>query len=99
MLDAYKKEGVYDEYYEQLEYSAFYHQVLTSCARVNLADWKSDVQDRLYADYLEKFPSYLQNRYLRSMSKKYKLLHFFIRHKMKLCLHIVMKANNLIKGK
>lgn len=99
MLDAYRKEGLYEEYFEQLEYAAFYNQVLTSCTRVNLADMKSDVQDKLYADFAAKFPNYKENRYVRGMSRKYKLLHFFIRHKMKLALHLVMKANNMIKGK
>lgn len=99
MLDAYRREGLYDEYFEQLEYAAFYNQVLTSCTRVNLADMKSDVQDTLYTDFIRKFPNYTENRYVRGMSRKYKLLHFFIRHRMKFCLHAVMKANNIIKGK
>lgn len=99
MLDAYRAEGLFEKYKDQLEYAAFYNQVLTSCTRVNLADRKSDVQDRLFADFVGKFPNYLENRYVRHMSKKYKLIHFFLRHRMKLCLHIVMKANNIIKGK
>lgn len=99
MLSAYRAEGLYEKYRLQLEFSAFYNQVLTSSTRVNLADWRSDVQDKLYSDYLEKFPDYLENPYIRDMSKKYKLLHFFIRHRLRLCLHAVMLMNNIVKGK
>ena len=99
MLDAYRGAGLFEKYRAQLEYAAFYNQVLTSCTRVNLADWHSDVQDKLYADFLYKFPDYRENRYVREMCAKYKLIHFFIRHRLRLCLHAVMSANNVIKGK
>lgn len=99
MLNAYRAEGLFDKYRAQLEYSAFYNQVLTSTTRVNLADWRSDVQDALCEDYLKKFPDYLENPYIKGMSKKYRLIHFLIRHKLRLCLHAVMSLNNKIKGK
>ena len=99
MLDAYRGAGLFEKYREQLEYAAFYNQVLTSCTRVNLADWKRAVQDELYTDFIKKFPDYRENRYVMAMCAKYRLLHFFIRHRMRLCLHAVMRANNIIKGK
>ena len=99
MLEAYRAAGLYEKYHTQLEYAAFYNQVLTSCTRVNLANWHSDVQDALYADFLSKFPAYQENRYIKDMSAKYKLIHFLIRHRLRACLHIVMSANNIIKGK
>lgn len=99
MLGAYRDAGLYEKYRAQLEYAAFYNQVLTSCTRVNLADWRSEVQDKLYADFLKKFPDYRKNSYVKEMSAKYKLLHFFIRRRLRLCLHTVMSVNNMVKGK
>ena len=99
MLDAYREAGLFEKYHDQLEYSAFYNQVLTSCARVNLADRKSDVQNQLYMDYITKFPDYMNNPYIKKLCPKYRLIHFFIRHKMYLALNAVMRANNFIKGK
>jgi len=99
MLNAYKSEGLYEKYKKQLEYSAFYNQVLTSITRVNLADWKSDVQDKLMEDYLGKFPDYLENPYLNEMPPKYKLIHFLIRKKLRLPLHLMMRLNDKVKGK
>ena len=99
MLDAYKQEGVYEKYKNELEYSAFYNQVLTSITRVNLADPNSDVQDKLLENYIEKFPDYLRNPYIKNLPRKYKLIHFLIKNKMRRSLHLLMRTNNRIKGK
>ena len=99
MLDAYRQEGVFDNYKSELEYSAFYNQVLTSITRVNLADPRSDVQDILLDNYIEKFPDYQNNPYVKSLPPKYKLIHFLIRYRMRKALHLLMRMNNRIKGK
>lgn len=99
MLDAYRNEGVFEKYAAELEYSAFYNQVLTSVTRVNLADPKSDVQDKLVENYIGKFPNYLSNPYLKTLPAKYKLIHFLIRSKMRIPLNMLMKLNNRVKGK
>lgn len=99
MLDAFRSAGLYEQYSSQLEFAAFHHEVITSIARVNLADRKSDVQNKLFEDYKRKFPDYLKNPYVKNMSNKYKLIHFCIRTKNYLLLNIIMNANNIIKGK
>lgn len=99
MLDAYRAEGLFEKYKDELEYSAFYNQVLTSVTRVNLADPKSDVQDTLTGNFLEKFPGYLNNPYVKRLPPKYKLIHFLIRNKMRMPLNFLMKLNNRVKGK
>ena len=73
--------------------------MITSIARVNLADRKSEVRDTLFEDYKKKFPEYLKNPYVKNMSGKYKLIHFCIHTKNYLLLNIIMNANNVIKGK
>lgn len=99
MLNAYRREGLFDKYKTQLEYSAFYNQVLTSITRVNLADWRSEIQDKLLDDFIKKFPEYLSNPYLEKMPSKYKLIHLLIRKRLYLPLHLIMKLNDKIKGK
>ena len=99
MLDAFRAAGLYDRYSSPLEFAAFHHEVITSIVRVNLADRKSNVQKKLFEDYKQKFPDYLQNPYIKKMSGKYKLIHFCIRTGNTLLLNIIMKANNRIKGK
>lgn len=99
MLDAFREAGLYDRYRPQLEYAAFYNQVLTTCTRVNLADPKSEVQELVYADYLKKFPDYLKNPYLAKMPAKHRLIHFLIRARLRLPLHALMTLNNIVRGK
>jgi len=99
ILNFYKGSGDYDKFRDELEYMAFYNQFLTSCTRVCLAEWNSPVLERLRDDFINKFPNYSRNPYVRSMPKKYKLLDKFIRYKMWLPLYFTMKANSLAKNK
>lgn len=99
VLDYYRKQGIFEQYHNQLEYMAFYHQLLTASTRVNLLDRNSPVQDRLLEDYIGKFPDYRANPYLRSMSHKYKLLLFLIRHRLRLALNLTMRLNNTVRRK
>ena len=57
-----------------LEYMAFHHEFLTASVRVILADRHSGAQDKLREDFLGKFPNYASNPYVRTMSRKHKLL-------------------------
>ncbi len=99
MLDAFRSCGLFEKYHEQLEYSAFHHEVITSIARVNLADRKSDVQDKLFEDYKSKFPNYRSNKYIKNMSLKYRIIYFCIITRNYLLLNIIMRTNNKIRGK
>lgn len=99
MLDAYRKAHLYEKYKEQLEYAAFYHQVLTSVTRVNQADWKSDIQDQLLIDFSDKFPNCRDNRYIKAMPHKFRLIAFLIHNHMYFTLHLLMKLNDKVKGK
>ena len=88
-----------EELSDVLEYMAFHHEFLTASVRVNLADWRSDVQDKLREDFLGKFPRYASNPYVRTMSRKHKLLTTLLMHRQYLAVHIIMKLNNRLKAK
>ena len=93
LLGFYEKEGLFEKYKEELEYSVFYNVLLTSTDRVNLIDPQSKVQEKLLDYMLKRFPDYEKNKYFKEMSKKYKLLHFLIRNKQYRILNTVLKAN------
>ena len=99
VLEYYKAVDCFDKFHNELEYMALYHQVITSTTRVNLIDRKSDIQQKLYSDYVRKFPDYRKNPYVLSMPKKLKLLLFFIEHKMYFAFNITMRLNDIVKGK
>ena len=82
-----------------LEYMAFHHEFLTASVRVNLADRHSGAQDKLREDFLGKFPNYASNPYVRTMSRKHKLLTTLLMHRQYLAVHIIMKLNNRLKVK
>ena len=99
LIDFYKTQGRYEELKDVLEYLAFHCIFLTSSVRVNLADWKRRVQEELMQDFLQKFPDYRQNPYVKNMCLQHKLLDHLLRRRMRLCVHILMKLNNWIKDK
>lgn len=95
----YKAQGCYEQYSAELEYMALYHQLITSTTRVNLIDRKSDLQDKLLEDYTAKFPNYRGNPYVQKMPFKLKLLLFLIERRLRLAVNLIMRLNNLVKGK
>ncbi|MDO4990228.1 MAG: glycosyltransferase [Eubacteriales bacterium] len=97
VLGFFRSKGCYGKYRDELEYLAFHSQFLTSSVRANLADWKSPVQEELMQDFLNKFPDFRENPYVRASSKGHKLLSFLLLHRMRLSVHVIMKLNNLIK--
>lgn len=99
VLDFFRQKGCYDRFRDELEYLAFHSQFLTSSVRVNLAEWNSPVQETLMRDFLEKFPHFRENPYVRGMSRGHKLLTFLLLHRMRLSVHLIMKLNNRLKGR
>ena len=96
-LDCYKRHGVFSRYKPELEYMAAFHELITASVRVNLIDRRSAVQERLLEDFTAKFPDYRSNRYIRDMSRKYRLLLFLITHRLRLALNLIMRLNRLLK--
>ena len=97
VLADFRERGVYARYEPQLCYMAFYHQLLTASTRVNLTDPKSPVQEALLEDFLRKFPDFQSNPYIRALGAKYRLLLRLILRREHRALHLVMRANEIIK--
>lgn len=95
----YKAQGEYETYRSEFEYIAFFNQFLTAPVRVCLADPKSPVLDTLVDGFLAQFPNYRENRYVREMPKKYKLLSFLLEHKYYQAVKLIMGLNNRAKHK
>lgn len=99
LLNYYKTNGLFEKYHDELEYSVFYNELLTSTDRVNLIDCKSPVQAQLLDWYLNTFPAYQNNPYFKTMPAKLKIIHFLISHRMYGALNLLLTANNKIKHK
>lgn len=99
LVDFFRANGRYEQFKDQLEYVVFYNQFLTSSTRVNLADRTSPVQDELMEDFLNKFPDFQRNPYVRTMSAQHKLLTFLLLRKCRLSVNLLMRMNNTLKHK
>ncbi len=99
IVSFYLKQGRSEELKHILEYLVFHSQFLTASVRVNLADYRHPVQEELMLDFLSKFPDYRLNPYVKAMGRQHKLLDFLFRHKLRLCVHLLMAANNKLKNK
>ena len=99
LVSYYRDAGLYEKYQNELDYTVYYNALLTTTDRVNLIDPGSAVQGQLLDWFLENFPDYRQNPYFRSMGSKYKLLHSLIAHRQYRALHLLLNANNILKGK
>lgn len=99
LVGYYKSLGKYEEYKEQLEYTAFHNQFLTASVRVCEVDTKSGVLKQLKDEFIKRFPSYADNRYIKSISKKHRLLSSLLIREKYNTVAAIMKLNNLVKRK
>lgn len=97
LLSFYRERGLYEPYKDVLEYLVFHSEFLTSAVRANLADVHSPVQEELMRDFLQRFPDFRKNPYIRKISVKHKLLRFLLLHRMRGAVHLLMTLNNKLR--
>lgn len=97
--DYYKAQGMYEQYREELEYLAFYNQFLTASVRVCLIDPRHPAVQTLREDFIRKYPAYKNNRYIKQMPLKHRLLSFLLMHGQRYAVRFIMLINNLAKSK
>lgn len=90
LLDYYSKLNLVSD---ELEYCIFYNELLTSVDRVNLIDKTSAVQNMLLDWFLEHFPDYKDNKYIKGMPLKHKLLFKLILTRHYGLLNLILKFN------
>ena len=99
VLDYYREHGKWTQYRQQLAYTFFYHEFLTSVTRVNLIDPDSRIQSQLRDEYMTQFPDYRTNPYFLKAPRKYRLLEKLIRRGKWQAVHLLMTGNNILKGR
>lgn len=70
----YRTRGQFEAYRDQLEYVAFYNVFLTGSMRVCTVDPSSPILPELREAFLARFPGYAENRYVRAMPLKHRVL-------------------------
>ena len=99
LLRWYRQHGLYTRYEVQLCAMAHYNAFLTASVRVNAADADSEVQEKLLQWFLSAFPDWRENPCLRALPPKHRLLNWLLMHRMRRCVHWVMKLNDAAKNK
>ena len=99
VLDAWREAGLFGRCHDELEYLALFHQVLTACDRVALLDPRSPLLPRLVDDYVQKFPDFRRNPYVRAMPAKHRLLLELILRRRFDAVKALMALNDRVRGK
>ena len=99
IIEHYKAAGLYKRYENELCYMAFYNEFLTASVRVNAADPKSEVQEQLMQWFLQSFPNWRDNPYVKGLSAKHRLLTELLMKRKRQSVHMIMKLNDRAKNK
>jgi len=95
----YKAAGLYERYEDELCYMAFYNVFLTASVRVNAADPDSAVQEQLMQWFLQSFPDWRDNPYVKSQGSKHRLLTELLMRRKRKSVHLIMQLNSKAKNK
>ena len=99
IIEHYKAANLYKQYENELCYMAFYNVFLTASVRVNLADPESEVQEQLMQWFLQSFPNWRENPYVKDLNAKHRLLTELLMKRKRKSVHLIMKLNDRAKNK
>lgn len=99
IITYYKDAGLYARYENELCYMAFYNVFLTASVRVNAADPDSEVQEQLMHWFLQNFPDWRDNPYVKGLNAKHRLLTELLIKRKRKSVHMIMKLNDRAKNK
>ena len=99
IIEHYKAAGLYERYENELCYMAFYNVFLTASVRVNLSDPDSEVQEQLMQWFLQSFPNWRENPYVKGLNAKHRLLTELLMKRKRKSVHMIMKLNDRAKNK
>lgn len=96
VLNYYKKQNVFDKYYEALEYMTVLHVLVLATLRVAAVNPKHKLLKKFNDFACENFPNYKNNSKIKTeLSFRRKLIYELSKRKMYRALFILNKLNNL----
>lgn len=98
-LAFFRRAGRFEDFAPALEAMSVFHQLLTATVRVNAIDPKSPLQGELLMDLERKFPRWRDNPYVKGFPAKHRLLLKLMDRRAYRAVHLLMRANDLAKGK
>jgi len=98
ILSAYKKEGKYEEYHQELEYLVFANEYFEPSKVLALAGEDGEYLEKYRKYMYETFPDIHNNKYVKNMGKKDKIHLWILDHKQYWMMRLLSKARKMILG-
>lgn len=98
ILSAYKKEGKYEEYRQELEYLVFANEYFEPSKVLALAGEDGEYLEKYRKYMYETFPDIHNNKYVKNMEKKDKIHLWILDHKQYWMMRLLSKARKMILG-
>lgn len=98
ILSAYKKEGKYEEYRQELEYLVFANEYFEPSKVLALAGEDGEYLENYRKYMYETFPDIHNNKYVKNMGKKDKIHLWILDHKQYWMMRLLSKARKMILG-
>ena len=98
VLSAYKKEGKYEEYRQELEYLVFANEYFEPSKVLALAGEDGEYLEKYRKYMYETFPDIHNNKYVKNMGKKDKIHLWILDHKQYWMMRLLSKARKMILG-
>lgn len=96
ILSAYKKEGKYEEYRQELEYLVFANEYFEPSKVLALAGEDGEYLEKYRKYMYETFPDIHNNKYVKNMGKKDKIHLWILDHKQYWMMRLLSKARKMI---
>lgn len=98
ILSAYKKEGKYEEYRQELEYLVFANEYFEPSKVLALAGEDGEYLEKYRKYMYETFPDIHNNKYVKNMGKKDKIHLWILDHKQYWMMRLLSRARKMILG-
>lgn len=98
ILSAYKKEGKYEEYRQELEYLVFANEYFEPSKVLALAGEDGEYLEKYRKYMYETFPDIHNNKYVKNMGKKDKIHLWILDHKQYWMMRLLSKVRKMILG-
>lgn len=97
LITYYKNLQLFERYKEELEFLAVFHVLLLGSVRVNKLNYDHPLMNSFYNYIKRRFPEYKENKYVKGMNRKEKIILELLSKKRFLLLNLILKIKQSIK--
>lgn len=99
LVDFYKSKGLFEKYYDELEFIAILNMYNAASARVALVDPRNALLEVFQTYLSDNFPAYRKNKYIHSFGLRQKVLYFLTKHRLYTLINIAGTLRSRYDGR